>query len=97
MKSLAESFTPRLKALAERAQAVATLTRRVREALPADIADHVISASYRADELIVLTDSSAWCAQVRYAETDLRERLVAQGLPAFEKLRVRVRAPVNEK
>ena len=44
------------------------LTERVRAALPGPEKDHVVSASYRDDTLVVLADSAAWCPQIRYAQ-----------------------------
>jgi hypothetical protein len=80
--------------LARRAQAAATLTDQVRAALPEVLRTHVIGANARGTELVVIVDSAAWAARVRYAARRLREALAAADAAGFEKLRVRVGAPV---
>jgi hypothetical protein len=45
-------------------------------------------------ELVVIVDSAAWAARVRYASRRLRETLAASRAGRFAKLRVRVRAPL---
>jgi len=87
----------RIAALEQRAQKTIELAEKVRAALPEPEKLHVVSASYRTDTLVVLMDSAAWCPQVRYAEAELRERLVAAGETRFTKLRVRVgrKAPLK--
>jgi hypothetical protein len=80
----------RLAALEQRAQKTIELAEKVRAALPPPEKLHVVSASYRADTLVILMDSAAWCPQVRYAEAELREKLVAAGETQFTQLRVRV-------
>jgi hypothetical protein len=80
----------RIAELEQRAQKTIELAEKVRAALPEPEKLHVVSASYRADTLVVLMDSAAWCPRVRYAELELRDRLVAAGEMQFTKLRVRV-------
>ena len=86
-----------LERLARRAKAAATLTEHVRAALPEPLRAHVIGASERnGNELVVIVDSAAWAARVRYASHGLREALAAGKAGRFAKLRVRVRAPLEE-
>jgi hypothetical protein len=66
------------------------LADRVRAALPGPEKDHVVSATYRDDTLIVLADSAAWCTHVRYGQAQLLERLRAAGETRFTKLKVKV-------
>jgi hypothetical protein len=87
----------RIAALEQRAQKTIELAEKVRAALHEPEKLHVVSASYRTDTLIVLMDSAVWCPQVRYAEAELRERLVAAGETQFTKLRVRVGRSVRVK
>ena len=102
-KPLLGDLTARLDGLARRAKAAATLTEQVRAALPELLRPHVIGANERsmavsggrsAKELVVIVDSAAWAARVRYASRRLREALASNDAGRFEKLRVRVRAPL---
>ena len=93
LKALADSFGSRLTALEARARATVELAREIRNALPARLAAHVLSASYRADMLVVMVDSGAWCAEIRYSEAVLREHFAARGLRPFTRLKVRVQPP----
>jgi hypothetical protein len=80
-------------ALEAQAQRNLRLLQEVRAALPAGVANQVLSASYRSETLVVLATSGAWCAQIRYAEGALRKHFAAKGLPVFGRLKVRVQAP----
>jgi hypothetical protein len=90
MKPIAEGIGPLFAALERRAKATLDLADKVRAALPADTKDHVISASYRDDTLVVLVDSAAWATHIRYAQKELLERLRAAGETQFTKLKVKV-------
>lgn len=87
----------RIAELERRAQKTIELADKVRNALSGPEKLHVVSAVYRGETLVVLMDSAAWCPQVRYAEAELRKRLVDAGETQFTKLRVRVgrSAPVK--
>jgi hypothetical protein len=89
-KPLSETLGPLLADLERRAHATVELTDRVRAALPGDAKDHVISASYRGNTLVVLADSAVWCPHIRYAQQQLLATLQADGETQFTKLRVRV-------
>jgi len=79
--------TGALAGLGAEAAARRELAARVRAALPADEALHVVSASLDKDgRLIVGMDSAAWAARLRYAAGSLL------GFP----LRVRVAAPGDQ-
>lgn len=95
-KNLLDSLGERFRALESRARAVTELTEKVRASLDPELKKHLISASYRRDALVLLTDSAAWCTRLRFAETEIRQRLAAAGEPPFGKLRVRVVAPVRK-
>jgi hypothetical protein len=76
--------------LERRVQANLDLTARVRAALPGPEKEHIVSASYRGNTLIVLADSAAWCAHVRYAQQPLLDQLHAAGETQVTKLKVKV-------
>jgi hypothetical protein len=90
LKPLSDCLGARITELESRALAVDALTAQVRSALPRDLSPHVITAVVRETTLVIVADSSAWCAQIRYAEEQLRRHLDANGGPVFARLRVRV-------
>ena len=92
LKPLSEGLGPLFANLERRAQATVDLATRVRAALSAPEKDHVLSASYRDDTLVVMVDSAAWASHIRYAQHELLERLRAGGETQFTKLRVKVGA-----
>ena len=69
--------------LVEEAGRRRTTTERVRAQLPADEAEHLVSAiSGEAGELILVMDSPLWAARVRYRAPELGvERLRVRVLP----------------
>jgi hypothetical protein len=81
--------------LARRAEAAVSLAEQVRRALPEALRPHVIAANRRdTAELVVIVDSAAWAARVRYATRELQAALASAPETTFEKLRVRVGAPL---
>lgn len=91
-KPLAASLGAGIEALERRAKAALDLAGRVRDALPAPDKDHVISASYADETLIVTVDSAAWCSRLRFLEQTVIERLRAAGETQVAKLKFRVGA-----
>lgn len=91
LKPLFGGPLPGLEQLAKRAAAAESLTAIVRRELPAPVGEYVVSASRREEDLVVIVDSAAWAARVRYAGPRLRERLAELGEPVTGKVRVRVR------
>jgi hypothetical protein len=75
-----------------RVQALATLVRRE---LPERLAEHIIGVSRRDEDLVVIVDSAAWSARIRYAGPELKARLGELGEPVAGKVRVRVRRPAG--
>jgi Dna[CI] antecedent, DciA len=85
--------------LLRRRAALTTLVARVpeqqawaawlRSVLPPELAGHIVNVVPKERELVVLADSSAWCARLRYAlaalETEIRSRDAA-----MQQTRVRV-------
>jgi hypothetical protein len=90
LTSLADILKGGLKGLEERAHATERLADRVRAALQGPEKEHVTGASDRGGTLIVLMDSAAWCAQVRYAQQTLLDALNRGSETQFTKLKVRV-------
>lgn len=76
--------------LEQRVQAHMDLAVLVRNALPGPEKDHVVSAAYRDDTLVILADSAVWCPQIRYAQRTLLEALAQAGETRFTKVKVKV-------
>ena len=96
-KPLAEGLGPAFANLERRVQQrleeTSSLAQQVRAALAGPEKDHVLSASCRDGTLIVVTDSAAWCPQIRYTQTQLLAQLNALRTGSetqFTKLKVRV-------
>jgi len=90
LKPLFSGLDQGLARLAEKAAAVASLTVKVQQSLPENLRPHVLSASRRGDDLVVIVDSAAWSARVRYAGAKLKEQLAAAGEVVTGKVRVKV-------
>lgn len=90
LKPLFAGLEGRLEQLARKAAAADTLSAAVRESLPEFLRPHVVAAARRGDDLVVLVDSAAWSARVRYAGPRLREELKTRGEEVRGKVRVRV-------
>lgn len=82
-----------LEQLARRAAEAGSLSAIVRRELPEPLGAHVVSATRREGDLVIIVDSAAWSARVRYAEPRLKEQLAELGEPVAGKVRVRVRRP----
>jgi hypothetical protein len=89
-KPLADGLGAMFRDLERRVQATVDLAARVRKSLPGPEKEHVISASYRGDTLVVIADSAAWASHIRYAQAHLLDQLRAQGETQFTKVRVKV-------
>ena len=91
LKSLFGSLTPGLDALARKAAAAESLTERVRSELGAVLGPHLVAASRRDEDLVVIMDSAAWTPRVRYGAQQLKTGLEQLGEPPIAKVRVKVR------
>ncbi|HEX6573291.1 MAG TPA: DciA family protein [Steroidobacteraceae bacterium] len=91
LKPLFTGLAPGLDALARKAGSAATLTEKVRLELAEALRPHLVSASRRGDDLVVIMDSAAWTPRVRYGARALKARLEAGGETPIGKLRVKVR------
>lgn len=83
-RKLAEVLaTGRLAALGREAEQRRTTTERIRALLPPDEAEHLVSATTRDGELVLVMDSAVWAARVRYRGAELgAERLRVKVVPA---------------
>lgn len=90
LKPLFGGPMPGLERLAKAASEADRLAQSVRSALPPEVAGHVVAATCRGEDLVVIVSSAAWSAQVRYAGPALREALAAGGGPEVKRVRVRV-------
>jgi len=90
LKPLFAGLDSALEKLARKAAATTSLTATVQAALPEALRPHVVAAVRRGDDLVVIVDSAAWSARVRYAGPQLLEQLQASGEPVAGKVRVRV-------
>lgn len=76
--------------LERRARESLNLADRVRAALPAPEKEHVLSATYREDTVIVTTDSAAWASRLRFLHAELLSALGEGRETPVTKLHVRV-------
>ncbi|HET9694786.1 MAG TPA: DciA family protein [Steroidobacteraceae bacterium] len=91
LKPLFGGLTPKLDVLARKAKAAQTLTEKVRLELAEQLRPHLVSASRRGADLVVIMDSAAWTPRVRYAARSLKARLEQAGEPEIGKVSVKVR------
>ena len=91
LKPLLGGLSPLLDDLTRKARAAQSLTDKVRIELAEALRPHLVSASRRGEDLVVIMDSAAWTPRVRYAARSLKARLEQSGEPAIDKVRVKVR------
>lgn len=84
-------LTPGLEALARQAKAAQSLTDKVRGELAEGLRAHLVAASRRGEDLVVIMDSAAWTARVRYGAQQLKTRLESLGETGIGKVLVKVR------
>jgi predicted nucleic acid-binding Zn ribbon protein len=82
--------SPRLGELRARARAFSALADRVRAVLPSAEATHVTGIVQCGNGLVILVDSSAWCARLRYRASALRPQLSELVGHEVQELRIRV-------
>ena len=66
------------------------LTRQIRKHLPPELAGRCEVIEYKADCLVLLTDSPVWAARLRYASADLQHRLATAEVLQVHRIKVRV-------
>ncbi len=73
LKSIAKLFkNGQLEKLALEAERQRNLTNRIRKMLPPEEADHLVNVSIdKEGKLILVMDSPAWAARIRYREKTL--------------------------
>lgn len=90
LKPILAGLEAKLGAFEQRARARQTLLEKVRAALPAPENEHVISAAYEKDQLVIAADTAVWCDRLRYCQDTLLAGLAATGERSVTKLKVRV-------
>jgi hypothetical protein len=93
LKPLFTELDGNLLKLARAANAAGDFASLVRMSLPEQLRAHVVTATRRGDDVVVVVESAAWAARVRYAGPGLRVRLEAASQPVPGKIRVRVGRP----
>ena len=83
----------RLGQMVRRAAELGSLLEVVREALPEAAREHVFGVNLRGATLVVLTDSAAWAARMRYCAGAVQRHLAATRQLEVRQVRVKVRAP----
>jgi hypothetical protein len=96
LKPLFSTALDGLERLAKQAARAGSLATLVQRELPEPLGAHVVGAARRDDDLVVIVDSAAWSARVRYAGPRLKLRLAELGEPVTGKVRVRVRGPLKK-
>jgi hypothetical protein len=91
LKPLFSGLAPGLDRLARQAEETRSLAARVQAELPEEVRGHVVAAARNGPDLVVIVDSAAWSARVRYAGRQLKAHLEAAGEPEIGKVRVKVR------
>ena len=91
LKPLFGGLAPGLAALEKKAAAAQSLSDKVRRELTEASRPHLVAATRRGDDLVVIMDSAAWAPRVRYGAQSLKERLQAGGEPPIGKVVVKAR------
>ena len=91
LKPLFGRLVPGLAAPEKKAAAAQSLTEKVRLELAEPLRPHLVSATRRGDDLVVIMDSAAWTPRVRYGAQAIKQRLESGGEPPIGKLQVKVR------
>ena len=82
--------SPRLGELKARARSFSALAERVRALLPAREAVHVTGVVHCDSGIVILVDSSVWCARLRYRAGTLKATLTTLTGQEIRDLKVRV-------
>jgi len=81
-----------LRGLASAVAAHNALVERVRQALPAELRAHCVTATVEDRELHLLAESAAWATRLRYVGREVARSLRGTGLPV-DAVKVRVVPP----
>jgi Dna[CI] antecedent, DciA len=93
LQPLSALLPPRVQNLESQAKTALALGDRVRAMLPEPDKNHIVSASYQDDALLIRASSPEWCTHIRFRESELREAFATRGERPFTKLKVRVGRP----
>jgi hypothetical protein len=93
LKPLFADLDGDLLALARSARAAESFASLVRQFLPENLRPHVMTATRRGEDLVIVVDSAAWAARVRYCGRGLRKQMEAAAQPVAGRIRVRVGRP----
>ena len=92
-QGLLHSGAGTLARLGRQATQLTDATRLLRQHLASPLADHATVAAIRGPTLVVVVDSPAWAARLRYQSAEILEHLAAAlGSPSISRLKVLVRA-----
>jgi Dna[CI] antecedent, DciA len=80
---------PTFTALAARIPEQQSWCEWLRSVMPTELAPHIVNVIPKGSELVVLADSPAWCARLRYAVAALEAQIVERDA-AMRRSRVRV-------
>ncbi len=80
----------RLKSLQARIQARATVLDQVREALPARLAESVVSAGLEQGRLVLGVGAAVWASRLRYFNNVLVKRVGEATGTAIQSVKIRV-------
>ena len=92
LKRFGTDIGPLFSDLERRTRETLDLTAKVRRVLAENEKEHLISATYDEDTLVLTTDSAAWASRLRYVQEQLLTALREQGETQGQKIRVRVGA-----
>ena len=92
LKRFGEDVGPLFSDLERRTRETLDLTAKVRRVLAENEKEHLISATYDEDTLVLTSDSAAWASRLRYVQEQLLNALREQGETQGSKIRVRVGA-----
>ena len=92
LKRMSDGLGPLFSDLERRTRETLDLTAKVRQILPENEKEHVISATYDEDTLLIVTDSAAWASRIRYGQEQMLAALRDQGETRGTRMRVRVGA-----
>jgi hypothetical protein len=90
LQPLASLISQRLESLELEAKAALAVVDQIRQLLPEPEKNHLVSASYQEENLLIRATTPEWCTRIRFHESALREALMAKGAKPFTKLKVRV-------
>jgi ribosomal protein S14 len=80
---------PVFRELAARIPEQQSWSEWLRGIVPAELAPHIVNVIPKGPDLVVLADSPAWCARLRYAVAALEPQITARDA-AMRRTRVRV-------